>query len=273
MNHLEIVKLIKESGNSITLTIGHPVNSTPQQIQQIDNTDNFYINNENSHGSNHKNNLVDFTTMTSGANGRLSNRQFVSPQQQTTKAIINQNEYHVIELRKQHQGGFGFSIRGGKEFNIPLFVLKLADQGPALLDGRLQVGDQILEINSCDAYQMTHSEAIERIKSGGNMVTLLIRRTGMPPPSITDIIAANATAAVTSAQQQQQQQPTNSSSSSLIPSTSSNNLSNSDLLIQQQQGHLRSKSPFLQNHYNENTNHIQQFKNFNSSGSLVNRNH
>jgi len=39
-------------------------------------------------------------------------------------------------LRKNQTGGFGFSIRGGKEFNILLFVLKLADQGPAALQSR-----------------------------------------------------------------------------------------------------------------------------------------
>ena len=166
----------------------------------------------------------------------------------TTSAIINHNEYHVIELVKHHAQGFGFSIRGGKEFNIPLFVLKIAENGPAYMDGRLQVGDQILEINGFDAYQMTHSEAIERIKSssGSNVVTLLIRRTGLPPPSITDIIAANATAAVLSAQQQQQQHH--------IPANN----------MPQQQ--LRSKSPYLSQQQQ------QQFKNANSSnGTLINR--
>lgn len=41
-----------------------------------------------------------------------------------------------------HRGerGFGFSIRGGKEFqNMPLFVLRLAENGPAAEDGRMQV--------------------------------------------------------------------------------------------------------------------------------------
>ena len=68
--------------------------------------------------------------------------------------------------------------------------MKLADAGPASIDGRLRVGDQILEINGSDAYNMPHNEAIDRIKSGGNIVSLLVRRTGLPPPSITDIIAA-----------------------------------------------------------------------------------
>jgi hypothetical protein len=36
--------------------------------------------------------------------------------------------------------GFGFSIRGGREFNnMPLFVLKVAPGGTADVDGRLKV--------------------------------------------------------------------------------------------------------------------------------------
>lgn len=164
-----------------------------------------------------------------------------------TKAIINQNEYHVIELRKHQSTGFGFSIRGGKEFNIPLYVLKLAEGGPAAMDGRLQVGDQILEINSSDAYSMTHHEAIERIRAGGNIVTLLVRRTGMPPPSITDIIAVNSSV-------QHQQHPVSNS-------ISATNISNNDATI------LRAKSPYM------NGAAIPNGKHFNSSSTLVNRNY
>lgn len=47
--------------------------------------------------------------------------------------------FHLIELRRGSRG-FGFSIRGGKEFDgMPLYILKIADDGPAQLDGRLQV--------------------------------------------------------------------------------------------------------------------------------------
>lgn len=248
MSHIDIVKLIKESGNSITLTIG----------SGSDNQS--YLNEAKP--------LIQSDSVINSAGSMKLEQGYLSPQFLTspnsgrpTKAIINQNEFHLIELRKQQSGGFGFSIRGGKEFNIPLFVLKLADYGPAALDGRLQVGDQILEINGHEAFLMTHSEAIEIIKSGGNVVNLVIRRTGMPPPSITDIIAANSSATVVSAQQQAQPQ--------LVPSNSTNNLSN-DL----NSAHLRPKSPYLNQSY-----HIQpqpqvhhQVKHFNSSGTLINRN-
>ncbi|CAF0715662.1 unnamed protein product [Brachionus calyciflorus] len=248
MNHIDIVKLIKESGNSITLTIGSGADNQTYFNERP------LVQNEpilNSLGS-------------MKIDQNISNGPFMtSPGPvRSTKAIINQNEFHVIELRKHQAGGFGFSIRGGKEFNIPLFVLKLADYGPAAIDGRLQVGDQILEINGYEAFSMTHSEAIELIKSGGNSVNIVIRRTGMPPPSITDIIAANSNAAVVSAQQQTQPQ--------LVPSVSTNNLSNDLNTTNQHQ--LRSKSPYLNQSYQIQQHQQHQVKHFNSSGTLINRN-
>ena len=44
-----------------------------------------------------------------------------------------------IELLKSSRG-FGFSIRGGREFNnMPLYVLRIAEEGAAYMDQRLQV--------------------------------------------------------------------------------------------------------------------------------------
>lgn len=36
--------------------------------------------------------------------------------------------------------GFGFSIRGGREYKMDLFVLRLAEDGPAVRNGRMRVG-------------------------------------------------------------------------------------------------------------------------------------
>lgn len=51
------------------------------------------------------------------------------------------NQYHGIEIGRGSRG-FGFSIRGGREFqNMALFVLQIAENGPAALDGRLKVSN------------------------------------------------------------------------------------------------------------------------------------
>ena len=48
-------------------------------------------------------------------------------------------QYHAVELTRGTRG-FGFSIRGGREFqNMPLFVLQIAENGPASVDNRLRV--------------------------------------------------------------------------------------------------------------------------------------
>lgn len=48
-------------------------------------------------------------------------------------------EYYSVELQRGTRG-FGFSIRGGREFhNMPLFVLRIAESGPAAEDGKLKV--------------------------------------------------------------------------------------------------------------------------------------
>merc|ERR1712214_249910 len=86
------------------------------------------------------------------------------------------DQYYAVELGRGARG-FGFSIRGGREFHsMPLFVLRIAVDGPAAADGRLRVGDQIVEINGVNTKDMTHADAIELIKSGGSMVRLLVKR-------------------------------------------------------------------------------------------------
>uniref|UniRef100_A0AAR2KET7 Membrane-associated guanylate kinase, WW and PDZ domain-containing protein 3 n=1 Tax=Pygocentrus nattereri TaxID=42514 RepID=A0AAR2KET7_PYGNA len=80
----------------------------------------------------------------------------------------------LVELERGPRG-FGFSLRGGKEYNMGLFILRLAEDGPALKDGRIHVGDQIVEINGEPTQGITHTRAIELIQAGGTKVLLLLR--------------------------------------------------------------------------------------------------
>ncbi|XP_074759505.1 membrane-associated guanylate kinase, WW and PDZ domain-containing protein 2 isoform X8 [Athene noctua] len=90
-------------------------------------------------------------------------------------------DYFTVDLEKGAKG-FGFSIRGGREYKMDLYVLRLAEDGPAIRNGRMRVGDQIIEINGESTRDMTHARAIELIKSGGRRVRLLLKRgTGQVP--------------------------------------------------------------------------------------------
>ncbi|EDO42539.1 predicted protein, partial [Nematostella vectensis] len=79
-----------------------------------------------------------------------------------------------IELIRKNQG-YGFSIRGGQEMDMPIYVLKIAEGGVADLDGRIKVGDEVLEINGRSTQHMLHTDAISMIR-GGSKVRLVLRR-------------------------------------------------------------------------------------------------
>ncbi|XP_074597161.1 membrane-associated guanylate kinase, WW and PDZ domain-containing protein 1-like [Brevipalpus obovatus] len=92
---------------------------------------------------------------------------------------------YSVELNRGPKG-FGFSIRGGAEFNgMPLFVLRIAPDGPAY--SLLSIGDEIIEINGYSTVGMSHPEAVQLIHQSGSQVKLKLRRGSnpnfAPPPS------------------------------------------------------------------------------------------
>ncbi|XP_047430996.1 membrane-associated guanylate kinase, WW and PDZ domain-containing protein 2a isoform X4 [Mugil cephalus] len=120
--------------------------------------------------------LLDYRQLTTDA------RQFAMPDYRMPPVQLSQDfDFFTVELEKSVKG-FGFSIRGGREYKMDLFVLRLAEDGPAIRNGRMRVGDQIIEINGESTRDMTHARAIELIKSGGRRVRLLLKRgTGQVP--------------------------------------------------------------------------------------------
>lgn len=52
--------------------------------------------------------------------------------------FLQDYDYFTVELEKSSKG-FGFSIRGGREYKMDLFVLRLAEDGPAIRNGRMRV--------------------------------------------------------------------------------------------------------------------------------------
>ena len=65
------------------------------------------------------------------------------------------------------QTGLGFSIAGGlgaapyKEGTDSLFVSKITDSGAAMRDGKLRVGDKIVQINGVDVTDARHDQVID----------------------------------------------------------------------------------------------------------------
>lgn len=47
-------------------------------------------------------------------------------------------EFYSVDLERDNKG-FGFSLRGGREYNMDLYVLRLAEEGAAVRNGKMRV--------------------------------------------------------------------------------------------------------------------------------------
>ncbi|XP_047425109.1 membrane-associated guanylate kinase, WW and PDZ domain-containing protein 3a isoform X2 [Mugil cephalus] len=165
LSHNDIVQLIKDAGNSVTLTVVPEDDSAPpsgtNSAKQSPSAQHRAVGQQ----------PPNYPDRNGDSEGKIS----VSPKEMG--ALITSGPKQgcfVVELERS-QRGFGFSLRGGKEYNMGLFILRLAEDGPALRDGRIHVGDQIVEINGEATQGITHTRAIELIQAGGSKVHLLLR--------------------------------------------------------------------------------------------------
>lgn len=57
-------------------------------------------------------------------------------------------ELHIIELEKD-KNGLGLSLAGNKDRSrMSIFVVGINPDGPAAADGRMRVGDELLEVRA-----------------------------------------------------------------------------------------------------------------------------
>uniref|UniRef100_A0A6Q2ZFG7 Membrane-associated guanylate kinase, WW and PDZ domain-containing protein 1 n=1 Tax=Esox lucius TaxID=8010 RepID=A0A6Q2ZFG7_ESOLU len=135
-SHSDIVNLIKEAGNTVSLRI---------------------IPGDESSNASLLTNAEKIATIT------------------TTHTPQTDAEFYSVDLERDSKG-FGFSLRGGREYNMDLYVLRLAEEGAAVRNGNMRVGDEILEINGESTKNMKHARAIELIKNGGRKAHLVLKR-------------------------------------------------------------------------------------------------
>uniref|UniRef100_A0A0B7BGH8 PDZ domain-containing protein n=2 Tax=Arion vulgaris TaxID=1028688 RepID=A0A0B7BGH8_9EUPU len=86
---------------------------------------------------------------------------------------------------------WGFRLQGGRDVNEPHTVRRVFSNSPA--EGQLQRGDVILSINSRDSSYLSYKEFQDILKSGGEVIQLVINRPApgtstlpLSPPSVTD---------------------------------------------------------------------------------------
>ncbi|XP_020021849.2 membrane-associated guanylate kinase, WW and PDZ domain-containing protein 1 isoform X11 [Castor canadensis] len=162
-SHSDIVNLIKEAGNTVTLRIIPGDESSNATL--LTNAEKI---------------ATITTTHAPSQPGAQETRNTSKPKPESqfefkAPQATQEQDFYTVELERGAKG-FGFSLRGGREYNMDLYVLRLAEDGPAERCGKMRIGDEILEINGETTKNMKHSRAIELIKNGGRRVRLFLRR-------------------------------------------------------------------------------------------------
>ncbi|XP_026894979.1 membrane-associated guanylate kinase, WW and PDZ domain-containing protein 1 isoform X4 [Acinonyx jubatus] len=162
-SHSDIVNLIKEAGNTVTLRIIPGDESSNATL--LTNAEKI---------------ATITTTHAPSQQGAQETRNTTKPKPESqfefkAPQATQEQDFYTVELERGAKG-FGFSLRGGREYNMDLYVLRLAEDGPAERCGKMRIGDEILEINGETTKNMKHSRAIELIKNGGRRVRLFLKR-------------------------------------------------------------------------------------------------
>ncbi|KAJ8278752.1 hypothetical protein COCON_G00058180 [Conger conger] len=85
-------------------------------------------------------------------------------------------ELLLVELEKDRQG-LGLSLAGNRDRScVSIFVVGVTATGPAGRDGRVRIGDELLEINNHVLYGRSHQNASAIIKSAPAKVKLVLIR-------------------------------------------------------------------------------------------------
>ncbi|XP_052427840.1 tyrosine-protein phosphatase non-receptor type 13 isoform X1 [Carassius gibelio] len=98
-------------------------------------------------------------------------------------------EVIYMELRKINSS-LGISVAGGINTNVHhggIYIISLIPGGAANQDGRIQIGDRLLEVDGCNLRAVTHRQAVECLKRTGEVVSLVLER---EPPVVLDSVSS-----------------------------------------------------------------------------------
>lgn len=139
-------------------------------------------------------------------------------------------ELHIIELEKD-KNGLGLSLAGNKDRSrMSIFVVGINPEGPAATDGRMRIGDELVEINNQILYGRSHQNASAIIKTAPSKVKLVFIRNedavnqmavapfplpSSPPSSLEEDVPQLVGQGVVAGQQQALECPTDSAVSQM----------------------------------------------------------
>ncbi|XP_046845705.1 whirlin-like [Xenia sp. Carnegie-2017] len=123
---------------------------------------------------------VDYQNVLQKTNGMPQRRSHLRKPPKSQADTKKDLHARVVVLEQENENGnFGFSVRGGIEYNIGLYVSSV-DIGSVAHNAGISIGDQILEVNNVDFRQISHQEAVEVIRNS-SILHMLVKSEGKIP--------------------------------------------------------------------------------------------
>ncbi|XP_072312586.1 FERM and PDZ domain-containing protein 2 [Eucyclogobius newberryi] len=156
---------------------------------------------------------------------RTSNRLLVPRDVRIMGALdgnSTKTEVITMELRKI-SGSLGISISTGDNVNVSnggIYIKSLVPGGAAERDGRLHVGDRVVEVDGVGFQGFTYRQAVECLSKTGEVVIMSVERESMNRPRVSLSVESCSSGSTTSPSTQPKNNrccPTTSSQSSSVP--------------------------------------------------------
>lgn len=184
-SHSEAVEAIKNAGNPVVFVV-QSLSSTPRVIPSVHNKANKIANNQEQDTQENKEKRQGTAPPPMKLPPPYKAPSEDSDENEEEYAFTNQKirqkyadlpgELHIIELEKD-KNGLGLSLAGNKDRSrMSIFVVGINPEGPAATDGRMRVGDELLEINNQILYGRSHQNASAIIKTAPSKVKLVFIR-------------------------------------------------------------------------------------------------
>ncbi|XP_045855541.1 inaD-like protein isoform X2 [Meles meles] len=184
-SHGEAVEAIKNAGNPVVFVV-QSLSSTPRVLPSVHNKANKIDNNQDQNTEEKKEKRQGTAPPPMKLPPPYKAPSDDSDENEEEYAFTNKKirqryadlpgELHIIELEKD-KNGLGLSLAGNKDRSrMSIFVVGINPEGPAALDGRMRIGDELLEINNQILYGRSHQNASAIIKTAPSKVKLVFIR-------------------------------------------------------------------------------------------------
>nr|XP_031321118.1 inaD-like protein isoform X3 [Camelus dromedarius] len=184
-SHREAVEAIKNAGNPVVFVV-QSLSSTPRVVPSVHNKANKIANNQDqdTQGKKEKRRGTapppmrlppPYKAPSDDSDDTEEEHAFTNEKIKQRYADLP-GELHIIELEKD-KNGLGLSLAGNKDRSrMSIFVVGINPEGPAATDGRMRIGDELLEINNQILYGRSHQNASAIIKTAPSKVKLVFIR-------------------------------------------------------------------------------------------------